>query len=47
MTGACQNAAFCPVGSTTVTWQLYLPGGSLFSDRLNLSGTVFNLLFTP
>ena len=28
MTGACQNAPFCPVGSNTVTWQSYLPGAS-------------------
>ena len=43
MTGACQKAAFCPPGSRTVTWQLYLPGGSLFSERLKRSGAVFNL----
>src|ERR1700692_3033019 len=47
MIGACQNAAFCPVGSSTVTWQLYCPGGSLLSDRLNFNGTVFSLLASP
>src|SRR6266576_4215061 len=26
--GARQNATFCPVGSSTVTWQLYSPGAS-------------------
>src|ERR1039457_3912015 len=44
MMGACQNAAFCPPGSRTVTWQSYLPGCSLLRERLNLSGAVFNLL---
>jgi hypothetical protein len=28
MIGARQNAPFCPVGFSTVTWQSYWPGGS-------------------
>ncbi len=35
MIGACQNAAFCAPGSSTVTWQLYSPAGSLSSERSN------------
>lgn len=33
--GACQNAAFCPVGSSIVTWQSYFPGAKSPSARLN------------
>ena len=48
LTCACQNAAFCPVGSRTVTWQSYSPGGSLAqSEVLKLNGIVFNRLFKP
>ncbi len=39
-TGACQNALFCVVGSRTVTWQLYWPGGRLLSGTVKLSGAV-------
>jgi len=42
-TGACQKAAFRPLGSTTLTWQSYRPGGSLFSVRLKPSGSAFDL----
>ena len=47
MIGARQNAAFCPVGSSTVTWQSYSPGGSWFSAMLKLRGIVFNRLSNP
>ena len=41
--GACQNAAFCPAGSSTVTWQSYLPVGRVANERLNLSGRALDL----
>jgi hypothetical protein len=47
MIGACQKAAFWSLGSNTVIWQVYLPGGSLLMAMLNFSGTVFSLLFSP
>ena len=46
-TGACQNAAFWPAGSSTVTWQLYSPGGSLPSERLKLQGHGLQLVVQP
>src|SRR6266446_2027841 len=47
ITGACQNATFCPVGSRTVTWQLYSPAGSFPSARLNFRGTALDLGSSP
>ena len=47
MTGACQKAAFRLFGSTTLTWQSYRPGGSLFSVRLNRSGSAFDFGSIP
>ena len=44
---ASQNAAFWPVGLSTVTWQSYLPGGSCRSARLNSSGAVFSRSLAP
>ena len=41
ITGACQNAAFCPAGSTTRTWHVDLPGGSLLSERLSFIGSAW------
>src|SRR5512136_1672642 len=43
ITGACQKAAFWPVGLTTVTWQVYSPGGRLLRGRLNLRFTALDL----
>ena len=45
--GACQKAAFCPDGSSTVTWQSYLPGARLFRPMLKCSGMIFTRLFEP
>ena len=47
ITGACQKAAFCPVGSRTVTWQLYSPSGNFDKDKLNFSGNAFDLGSNP
>jgi Putative transposase len=47
ITGACQNAAFCPVGSSTVTWQVYSATGSCDNDKLNFNGSAFVLGSNP
>jgi len=47
ITGACQNAAFCPAVSRTGTWQMYSPGAILLRGKLNLSGTAFDLASSP
>jgi len=47
ITGACQNAALLAAGSSTVTWQLYLPGDNLPSARLNFRGTALDFGSSP
>ena len=44
MIGACQNAVFRWLASTTVTWQRYSPALSFPSEKLKLSGIVFSRL---
>src|SRR5579863_8026137 len=36
--GVCQNAAFCPVGSRIVTWQVYSPGATAASGMSKRMG---------
>jgi hypothetical protein len=38
MMGVCQNVAFWLAGSSTVTWQSYLPGGSGLRSMVKLIG---------
>ena len=45
--GERQTANFCSDGSSTLTWQVYLPGCSLPSGTLKLTGTAFDFAFSP
>src|SRR5450432_4575788 len=45
--GARQKANFWLAGSSTLTWQVYLPGCSLAMGTLNLTGRAFDLAFKP
>src|SRR5271157_741341 len=45
--GARQNANFCAVGSSTLTWHVYRPGCSLAMGTLNLTGSALEVLFRP
>lgn len=40
--GARQMASLCAAGAITLTWQVYLPGSSLASGTLKLTGTAFD-----
>ena len=45
MMGACQNVALPSAGSSTVTWQSYLPGSSGPRSMVKLSGTISRRVF--
>jgi hypothetical protein len=47
MTGACQNAALWPAGSSTVTSQSYSPGLSVASGKLSVKGNMWDFGFKP
>ena len=42
-----QTANFCADGLSTLTWPVYVPGCNLPSGTLNLTGTAFDLGFSP
>src|SRR5262245_29112597 len=45
--GACQNAAFWPVGSSTVIWHTYSPSSNLSRGTESLIGTAFDFESMP